>query len=87
MLKKTVSGWQDNVVYATNPEIMSKRQKIQRRIEKANADLKNLQNECPHENVIKNQRGSTGNYDPSDDCFWIEYSCPDCGKRWIEDKI
>jgi hypothetical protein len=82
MLNKMFAGGQDNVVYTTNPEISSKRQKIERRIEKANADLKNLQNECPHENVIKKYESSTGNYDPHNDSFWIEHRCIDCGKIW-----
>lgn len=48
--------------------------------------LVRLQGECTHPNVKKKYRGSSGNYDPSADSYWIEFDCPDCGKRWQEDQ-
>jgi hypothetical protein len=45
-----------------------------------------LQAVCAHPNADKNYRGSTGNYDPSADSYWIEYRCPDCGKFWMTDQ-
>lgn len=27
-----------------------------------------------------------GNYDPSADSYWIEFVCPDCHKKWIEEQ-
>jgi hypothetical protein len=41
-----------------------------------------LQEKCPHTNVTKKYNGSTGNWDRSQDSYWIEYSCPDCKKFW-----
>lgn len=41
-----------------------------------------IQAACPHETPTYAYRGSTGNYDPSNDGYWIEWACPDCGKRW-----
>jgi hypothetical protein len=45
-----------------------------------------LQNLCPHPNVSKKKDGSSGNYDRSSDCYWIEFRCPDCKKFWMEDQ-
>lgn len=46
--------------------------------------IKSLQEECNHPDRVKKYYSSTGNYDPTADCYWIEYKCPDCGKFWIE---
>ena len=48
--------------------------------------IRALQEECNHPNVEKEYRGSTGNYDPSCDAYWIEFKCPDCRKQWSEDQ-
>ncbi len=47
---------------------------------------KELQQLCTHPNASKKHCGSTGNYDRSADCYWIEFRCPDCGKFWMEDQ-
>lgn len=50
--------------------------------EKWALEEKNLQELCTHPNVEKKYKGNTGNYDPTADCYWIEFKCPDCQKRW-----
>ncbi len=47
---------------------------------------KALHDVCPHLDASKKHCGSTGNWDRSDDCYWIEYKCPDCGKFWSVDQ-
>lgn len=47
------------------------------------AELDKLQNVCQHPTPDKKHKGNTGNYDPTADCYWIEYRCHDCDKRWI----
>ena len=49
-------------------------------------ELKELQSACPHEHVKKNYRSNTGNYDPSQDEYWVQCHCLDCGKVWNEDQ-
>lgn len=49
-------------------------------------ELEALQLHCTHAEVTKRYRGSTGNYDPSCDEYWIEWHCPDCDKRWTTDQ-
>lgn len=45
-----------------------------------------LQSTCSHPAASKKHCGNSGNYDPSADSYWIEFKCPDCGKRWMEDQ-
>jgi hypothetical protein len=70
----------------TPEQVNAQRLKIETRLNKANADLKSLQSTCTHPNVVQKHGGNTGNYDPSSDCYWIDFTCPDCDKRWTEDQ-
>ena len=46
-----------------------------------------LQEECQHRGELTYKyQGSSGNYDPSNDCYWIDWECHDCGKRWTTDQ-
>lgn len=63
-------------------KIETKRKRIEEKINKLEEERKQLQLICPHNSHIKQYRGSTGNYDPHDDCYWIEYHCQDCNKQW-----
>lgn len=47
--------------------------------------IEQIQKECPHTNAQKKHRADTGNYDPSSDCYWTEFTCSDCGKMWSEE--
>lgn len=44
--------------------------------------VERIQSECKHNNKTMKYGASTGNYDPSCDEYWIDHSCPDCGKYW-----
>jgi hypothetical protein len=48
--------------------------------------LQRIQNKCKHPSAIKVYGGDTGNYDPSNDCYWTDFHCPDCNKKWRENK-
>lgn len=65
--------------------ITKTRENLVRKIDKLRAELKLLQDKCPHTDVIKEHRSSTGNYDPHADRYWTELHCPECGKGWIRD--
>lgn len=67
-------------------EIQVRRTKIQDDLAKLNEDLRTLQVFCKHPFAEKENRGDTGNYDRSQDRYWKDCNCPDCGKRWIEDQ-
>ena len=45
-------------------------------------ELAELQADCPHTDKTGRYGANSGNYDPSDDCYWINVSCEDCGRTW-----
>lgn len=47
--------------------------------------IERFQVNCPHKNVQKKYGANTGNYDPSADCYWTNFRCFDCEKRWREE--
>lgn len=61
-------------------------QKLIDKIEKAEEDLEKARNECPHVNTVEKCCGDRGNFDPSNDSYWTEYTCKDCGKFWSVEK-
>jgi transposase-like protein len=48
--------------------------------------IRDMQAICTHPNVNKSYHSNSGNYDPSADCEYYRFECPDCGKTWSEDK-
>jgi nitrite reductase/ring-hydroxylating ferredoxin subunit len=70
----------------TPKKIQCNYRRILAKIQKANDELMALRALCPHENVKKVNRGSSGNYDPSCDGYWRECTCLDCGRFWTEDQ-
>jgi len=67
-------------------EVQRKIKSLNNRINKLHADIKNIQNECEHENLTYKYWGSSGNYDPSADVYGIDWRCQDCGKFWTTDQ-
>jgi hypothetical protein len=59
--------------------------RIQKNITNWNKKLENLRATCTHPNTNIKHCGNTGNYDPMADCYWNEYHCFDCDKRWTID--
>ena len=53
---------------------------------KVTSEMQLLRMECPHNTPKYKYNGSTGNYDPSSDGYWIEWNCPDCEKHWTTDQ-
>lgn len=70
----------------TPKQIKRKWESIDRREQKLADELKALQSLCQHPNATKKYDGSTGNYDRTADCYWIDHRCPDCDKRWRTDQ-
>lgn len=66
--------------------IRDKQSDLKAQIARLNADLDGLREQCTHPNVKKESNGSTGNYDRSQDHYWRDCTCPDCGKRWTEEQ-
>lgn len=70
----------------TPKQIQRKRQTILNKQVKLSEELYELQMLCTHPDLTKKYGGNTGNYDPSQDSYWIDWHCPDCGKRWTTDQ-
>jgi hypothetical protein len=70
----------------TAMQIRRKHINITGKITTLQEQIKQLQELCQHTNVEKKYKANTGNYDPSADSYWIDWRCPDCGKRWITDQ-
>jgi hypothetical protein len=41
--------------------------------------VRRLRKKCKHKNYVSEYKSNSGNYDPSSDCYWIEFNCLDCG--------
>lgn len=54
------------------------------KIEQQQQLIRELQDQCPHPDAIRQYRADTGNYDPAWDQYWIDFTCPDCQKHWTE---
>lgn len=70
----------------TPAQIRRRRKTIEKQQIKWDAEEEKLKKLCSHPNADKKYCGSTGNYDRTMDCYWIEFKCPDCGKRWQRDQ-
>lgn len=60
-------------------------EEIRRQITLLKSHLTNLQSKCKHKKATKIHKSDTGNWCPQDDCYWTEFDCPECGKRWTEE--
>jgi hypothetical protein len=60
--------------------------KLRKQIKDLENQIEEIQEECIHPKrcVTKTPRGSSGNYDPSNDRYWYECECSLCEKRWTE---
>ncbi len=60
---------------------------IKLQLTKLSEELSDLQLICSHptESVTKRHESDTGNYDPSQDRYWTDFTCSECDKRWTED--
>jgi len=67
--------------------MLSRIDEIHTKIKDLNEELKKIQNQCNHPEAARKSvgKGSTGNYDPSSDCYWKEHHCTLCDKRWNEE--
>lgn len=67
-------------------KIATKYNRLQSKICKILLEIEELRALCPHENLTYKLCGSTGHWDRSDDSYWIDWSCQDCGKKWTTDQ-
>lgn len=70
----------------TDRQIARKYQSIKKKMAVLESDLKELRSACPHNDVKEVYLSDTGNYDLTHDRYWVEYTCPHCGRFWTEDR-
>jgi hypothetical protein len=65
------------------PEI----QTVKAIIAAASETLDLMQSKCEHppETLRKEYKGNTGDYDPNDNRYWVEFKCWLCNKYWTAD--
>lgn len=44
--------------------------------------IKAIQASCEHNDHTTKPGANTGNYSPSDDCYWTDYTCHTCLLKW-----
>ncbi len=56
-------------------------------IAKAQVRIMEIRDACAHPEtcVAKTHGANQGNYDPSADCYWTDFNCSLCGKKWRKD--
>lgn len=63
----------------------TKAARLEREIDRLYVELRKHQERCKH--PVRHRfyilRGSSGNYDPSNDGYWTAYECRLCRKKWI----
>ena len=67
-------------------KIATKRKRIEKKLTALHQELKQLQEECTHDNSTYKAGGNTGNWSASDDWYWYDWDCPDCGKWWTTEQ-
>jgi hypothetical protein len=66
-----------------SPEDVRKKYRLLKSLQaKTSLALTILERDCTHPLLTMKYGGSSGNYDPSDNHYWIDWACPDCGRRW-----
>lgn len=66
---------------------VSKATRLREQIDALQQELSRHQERCKHRWAHRTYklRGNTGNFDPTQNCYWTEYSCALCLKRWDVD--
>lgn len=69
----------------TAKQIAKKVTRRKNRIRQLQSEIAQIQENCPHQNLLYSFGGSTGSWD-REDSFWIDFYCKDCEKRWQTDQ-
>lgn len=62
--------------------IKEKVQRIHSMRNRLTLELQTIQENCPHADMQGKYKADTGNWCSSDDSYWIDAECLDCGKRF-----
>ena len=65
-------------VIMTNKKIL----KYQEKIAKLQKQIEEEQQKCKHDNITGKYGSDIGNWDRSEDSYWLDVKCLECGLRW-----
>ena len=65
----------------SNVKIRDKIKELRSQISVLNNELSTVQGSCTHGVAYYEYGANTGNYDPSEDCYWVDCYCVSCGKK------
>lgn len=68
-------------------KLKNKVDKIKDKISKLSTQIKEIQDSCPHDAVDGKYKGDSGNWSSSDDSYWIDATCLECGKSLFVDSL
>lgn len=73
-----------DVVHNLEGNGMSKVDQLRKEIKERMDQIYEIQNECSHpKSCVEKKYGSdTGNWDSSNDCYWVDLHCTLCDKKW-----
>jgi hypothetical protein len=62
-------------------------EEIKLQISELTQELAGIQSQCNHPPLARTYKygSNTGNYDPHADCYWVDYECGLCQRRWTVD--
>lgn len=63
----------------TSKQIKRRIETLSKRAKKSNNEILDLRLICTHEDYTSVYRANLGNYDPSNDVYWLEFTCNICG--------
>lgn len=70
----------------TPSQVRRKLEKLRIKEDKLKLEFKTLRDICGHVNYTKKAGGNSGNYDPSSDYYWYDWSCQDCGRTFTTEQ-
>ena len=67
-------------------KIATKVERLNKKISELSCQITELRKICPHENLVGVYKSDSGNWCSSDNSYWVELDCKDCGNAWHEDQ-
>jgi hypothetical protein len=66
--------------------LLDHRKALDKNIEDLQKQLGTHASTCEHPVLTGKYGANTGNWSSTDDSYWVDFFCPNCGKRWTEDQ-
>lgn len=54
-------------------------EELNQELNKISDEITSRRSECTHSSIIYKYGANTGNYSSTDDCYWVDIKCLDCG--------